>query len=1531
MANNVNLIDPNSVNTNPNIINSIPQYQDMYIFAELTAVRKGRTVLEMMSENGGLNVVTTGLEDTKKVNFLGTNQNKENGNPNYLNFTTNYYDGSTGGKVQYEGFGMSNIKVVINSSFVPQINIQFVDIRGLAFFNQENSPYRIIFDFPPPIFNLTIKGYYGMALKYHLHLVKYTSEFKAENGNFVIDAQFIAVTYAPLTDVLLRYVTNFPLMDPNTQISLTPSPYTQPSCTYELILKLKNLYSAIAKFIKSSSETEKYDATLSELAKNTQSMSLLADYQGHLNDLGRAYLMMVNRTTTKPTSVNALMASSLFNTQTSSENEYDIVTPLGTLLDYDKVVMSAYPVKSFPTNPNQRLFISYAFGKVNKDADGNPLFIAVDTSNTNKCDTTLSEYRRKLLDINKSDENSILKPRTFSNPYNMAIKQNSSPSTKYIGIDVTEYYLQLFRKRNELKTQRAALTKTISTKINNMIIENLGMMPTIYNIFRIILNDVDKFFDKIRNTSIDAENKHNIPDYKKIILSGEYGDTTDKIFSFPLVYKTENVSGGKREVRIAPIEISKQLPEPFPEITLVNDFITTFFKQEQFNEQMNLKAKEDADGRIDWIPISPIDSLLASTNTSSPYFGVKNLTQVYQILLDRFYILTQNAIPSSFYGTNGDTSTKRLKSYIELYSTSEAANLVASVKNKELSDLLNESSKTFGDITEFYKFLNDPKNGITNYSDDTKDVIDTSDSNLPAYVDKTNPAYVGLALNDEGISSITVPDNSGKPIDKFLAKQKTKTFFEVIAFLKPAKASYGITKENVYYIDDDMPNSPYKDVSGIKLGTRFLGGGMTLTYNEDNPSKSVVSYDSGGRTEKRNRLESIEGLVADGNKYFKDMEALPANPVDLGSLSFSYITDSWIRELALYGDEIFADNAFLNDKDLRAVLYLSNFGETMSPFNEFPRYLNEFIFSVPAAVVVPEYLPLYMGALVGAKDGGTASLYNRLKTFFTAGGGKKINNSGLHIFADIADIENNLSVVDKQTFKFKYDTFKQGEYGGLLDNAKLLYDAAKAKAGANADLFERQDAYKFYLFDRDKKTENTGAYFSSLIIPLISRTNIINFSELTFQKSSGKVNFTSLKTLNDTSSTMKTVNDSFFSGFISEMRTLLATNNDKLKKEQEERDKTSGDEDIITQTYYSFKNINDKWISNPIDIKTTGFPFNPVGKNLIDSFAFVDRAMNPIGNTVINAEILGQMFEDPNLSVFSALSQLLSLNGFEFFPIQNFMTYIITNNDGTVRDNGNANWEKSFKIDVSNKVETQPAFVCMYIGGTASYPNNVGNGFKDDGIENFDSNPPVDFGTSADRNTYSEEDKSQTDGNPLFPWRRVRAFRVRFGEQNQSMFSDIKIDSKEYPETNESIQILARLAGDNKANAPIPKGQNLYNLYENRAYKATITGLGNAMIQPTQYFQLENVPLFNGAYIILTVEHTIEPNKMMTSFSGTKISRYPVPRVINPASIMGFEGGDSNDTSIANMSAADMTINFGDSSTVPDNAKYNSMYNFNIQ
>ena len=183
------------------------------------AVSKGRSVINFNSNN-----VTIESDNGTKINMMGMNQDNTSNNPDYLNFTTNYYDGSMGNKDVLESFGITSIKITVNSSYVPQVTIQFVDIRGLSFFNTKNSPYRVLFDFPPPMFTLTVKGYYGKALTYKLHLVKYTTEFQAENGNFVINADFVAMTFAPLSDILFRYIVNVPLITNN--ISMNPDAKT---------------------------------------------------------------------------------------------------------------------------------------------------------------------------------------------------------------------------------------------------------------------------------------------------------------------------------------------------------------------------------------------------------------------------------------------------------------------------------------------------------------------------------------------------------------------------------------------------------------------------------------------------------------------------------------------------------------------------------------------------------------------------------------------------------------------------------------------------------------------------------------------------------------------------------------------------------------------------------------------------------------------------------------------------------------------------------------------------------------------------------------------------------------------------------------------------------------------------------------------------------------------------------------------------------------------------------------------------------
>ena len=71
--------------------------------------------------------------------------------------------------------------------------------------------------------------------------------------------------------------------------------------------------------------------------------------------------------------------------------------------------------------------------------------------------------------------------------------------------------------------------------------------------------------------------------------------------------------------------------------------------------------------------------------------------------------------------------------------------------------------------------------------------------------------------------------------------------------------------------------------------------------------------------------------------------------------------------------------------------------------------------------------------------------------------------------------------------------------------------------------------------------------------------------------------------------------------------------------------------------------------------------------------------------------------------------------------------------------------------------------------------------------------------------------------------------------------------------------------------------QDMYEIYSNRSYNCDVTMLGCMNIMPMMYFQLNNIPMFRGAYMITRVEHNIRNNHVSTRFMGTRVSKYLMP------------------------------------------------------
>jgi N-acetyl-anhydromuramyl-L-alanine amidase AmpD len=118
------------------------------------------------------------------------------------------------------------------------------------------------------------------------------------------------------------------------------------------------------------------------------------------------------------------------------------------------------------------------------------------------------------------------------------------------------------------------------------------------------------------------------------------------------------------------------------------------------------------------------------------------------------------------------------------------------------------------------------------------------------------------------------------------------------------------------------------------------------------------------------------------------------------------------------------------------------------------------------------------------------------------------------------------------------------------------------------------------------------------------------------------------------------------------------------------------------------------------------------------------------------------------------------------------------------------------------------------------------------------------------------------------------------------MFTNIELDQSEFSETNESLMVIDRLAKGGNPSDRTQKGNNLHNVYLTRAYTAKVESLGNMTIQPLQYFELTNIPMFYGTYLITEVSHNVKPNHIKTNFKGTRQPIATVPVVEDVATAM---------------------------------------------
>jgi hypothetical protein len=295
------------------------------------------------------------------------------------------------------------------------------------------------------------------------------------------------------------------------------------------------------------------------------------------------------------------------------------------------------------------------------------------------------------------------------------------------------------------------------------------------------------------------------------------------------------------------------------------------------------------------------------------------------------------------------------------------------------------------------------------------------------------------------------------------------------------------------------------------------------------------------------------------------------------------------------------------------------------------------------------------------------------------------------------------------------------------------------------------------------------------------------------------------------------------------------------------------------ELWKTFQSLNDKWVAGQ-DFKN---------RTIFEDFLFLDRANRPVGDKVVVniSELEGFITgRSDKMSVYGLLGLIYQKNNFTFIPTPAYTNFYGRNdrtkkNEPLPQDIPNDLFGTFMEVDTR---DSRPRMIGIYVGEPSS---NLGTGqnttFRK-GDDAFDITNPSDCPLR----------ENQTNKTNYSDSNRCVGFQVDFGKRNQGVFNSVSIDMNQHKNIGPTFQVLADMGSQASGQQVAQQSQSLYNFYKTRSYTCQVQSMGNAMIQPTMYFNLTNVPLFYGPYLIMNVTHNITNRGFTTNFDGVRIPKF---------------------------------------------------------
>jgi hypothetical protein len=573
--NNLIYVDPNSVVVDGQIQPRGVKEENLVTFVNLEADIIPRTTLISDDGKSSMTSIASGTLNFMKKNnggdydskwtdsFFERNEKTVKDKSGNMVSTGEYYQNDD----TAQSFGIESIVINIKGgNFIPQININFVDVRGKTLFESpENSPYKAFFHLPWPIFYLTVKGYYGKAIRYRLHMTKFTSKF-SENGNFEIATTFVGSTYAFLSDIPLTGILNAPYM----------------------FLSEKD------KKGKFNPKTNRIEKTISRTSKGF--VLLKAVYEEYIQ---KGYLPKDFNTRPRTLREIITIAASLDKVLEREifDQKVDFRILSGIKEFETNITLFEDQVKSWASmNLSNDFFVSDGveyYKLLTTEGNSSGKVVSSDKNDSGTLDYIIRKGAERLI-------NSKLLIKTIredqranfdQNAFDLSLRTNIKTANLYLGksqssifgVAKNEILKDIYKISNSFVEQREKVIKKVEEEMNKIIRDKdkgIGFEPTIQNIFAVIMANADVYIRLFKETH---RKSFEVGEERATKIGNLSDETKGKpIYPWPEIKK---ISSTQQKILAYPRDpdLEKKLqsndPRLWPEIAFVENYYAVASKK----------------------------------------------------------------------------------------------------------------------------------------------------------------------------------------------------------------------------------------------------------------------------------------------------------------------------------------------------------------------------------------------------------------------------------------------------------------------------------------------------------------------------------------------------------------------------------------------------------------------------------------------------------------------------------------------------------------------------------------------------------------------------------------------------------------------------------------------------------------------------------------------------------------------------------------------------------------------------------------